>query len=163
MRKAIKFFHSLASCGLLGALFGYAILLLAAPQETATEYAYLRRSISLLCNYLLIPSLALALITGLLSMAVHRPFQELRWAWVKLLMGLLMFEATLAVVQSKANYASQLADKVAKGDPPSSSLVQALQYEWHSLVVISALSIANILLGVWRPSLRRQARAPQPK
>lgn len=161
MRKAVKFLHTVGSCGLLGALLGYIVLLLAAPQETASDYAHLRRSISAICNYLLIPSLAVALVTGLLSMAVHRPFQERRWAWIKLLMGLAMFEATLAVVQSKANYAATLAEKAAQGDPQSTLLVEALRYEWHSLAVISALSVANIVLGVWRPSLKRRIRQPQ--
>ena len=86
MRKTLKFFHTLASCGLIGALLGYMIILTKAPQDTLNAYADLRQSIALLSNYLLLPSLAIALITGLLSMAVHRPFQDMRWAWVKALL-----------------------------------------------------------------------------
>ena len=113
MRKAVKFFHTLASCGLIGALLGYGIVLQFATQNTARTYADARQIISALCNYLLLPSLAIALITGLLSMAVHPPFQDKRWAWVKAFLGLSMFEATLGIIQSKANYAATISVKIA--------------------------------------------------
>ena len=70
----MKFFHTLSSYGLIGALAGCAIVLLHAP----ATYADMRQTISALCNYLLLPSLGVALVTGLLSMAVHPPFQEKR-------------------------------------------------------------------------------------
>jgi len=155
MRKALKFFHTLASCGLIGALLGYMILLVTAPQDTAGAYADLRQSISALCDYLLLPSLAIALISGLLSMAVHRPFQERRWAWIKAILGLSMFEGTLAIIGSKANYAADVSRKIAEGEATSSMLENAIAYEWYALATIMALSLANIALGVWRPSLKR--------
>ena len=45
-------------------------------------------------------SLAIALMSGLLSMVVHPPFQEMRWAWLKALLGLAMFEATLGAIEN---------------------------------------------------------------
>ena len=75
MRKAVKFFHTLASCGLIGALLGYMIVLIYAPHDTASKYADVRHTISALCNYLLLPSLAIALVTGLeetITIALHR-------------------------------------------------------------------------------------------
>ncbi len=116
MRKALKFFHTLASCGLIGALLGYMLVLVYAPHDTPAKFADMRQTIGVLCNYLLLPSLGIALITGLLSMAVHRPFQEKRWAWMKALLGLSMFESTLAIIQSKANYAAVVAAKMASGE-----------------------------------------------
>jgi Predicted integral membrane protein (DUF2269) len=156
MRKATKFLHTLSSCGLIGALFGYMIVLVYAPQDTALKYADMRQTISALCNYLLLPSLALALITGLLSMAVHPPYQEKRWAWVKALLGLSMFESTLAIIQSKANYAAKLSAQIASGAENSGLLKTAIANEWTSLFAILALSIANIVLGVWRPRLHKR-------
>ena len=155
MRKILKFFHTVASCGLIGALLGYAIVLIYAPQDTARSYAEARHTISALCNYVLLPSLAVALITGLLSMAVHRPFQEMRWAWVKALLGLSMFEATLGIIGSKAEYAAALAARIASGEAPPGALGSELSTEWSSLAAIMALSIANIVLGIWRPRLAR--------
>ena len=66
MRKALKFLHTFASCGLIGALLGYSIVLIYAPQDTPRAYAEARQTITAFCNYLLLPSLAVALITGLL-------------------------------------------------------------------------------------------------
>ncbi|MGL4396398.1 MAG: DUF2269 family protein [Hyphomicrobium sp.] len=156
MRKALKFFHTLASCGLIGALLGYMIVLIYAPQDTARSYAEARQTISALCNYLLLPSLAIALVTGLLSMAAHPPFQNHRWAWVKALLGLSMFEATLGIIQSKASTAATLSAKIANGEAGEDALRTALSSEWMSLGAIMALSIANVVLGVWRPKLARR-------
>ncbi len=156
MRQTLKFFHTLASCGLIGALLGYMIVLIKAPHDTASTYADMRQTISALCNYILLPSLAIALVTGLLSMAVHRPFQEKRWAWVKALLGLSMFESTLAIIQAKANSAAELSAKIAHGEADTGALATSLSSEWSSLGAILALSIANIVLGVWRPSLAKR-------
>jgi uncharacterized membrane protein len=156
MRKSLKFFHTLASSGLIGALLGYVIILLYAPQDTASTYADARLTISALCNYLLLPSLAIALVTGLLSMAAHQPFQEQRWVWVKALLGLSMFEATLAIIQSKANTAAAVSAKIASGEAAPDALNAALSTEWSSLGAITALCIANFVLGVWRPRLAKR-------
>lgn len=153
MRKTLKFLHTLATAGIVGALAGYAIVLLTAPQETATSYASARAVISALCNYLLIPSLAIALFTGLIAIAVHRPFQDMGWVWIKALLGLAMFEATLAIVQAKANTAASIAAKIASGELGPDAMGSALAQEWTSLGGILALSVANVLLGVWRPRI----------
>jgi Predicted integral membrane protein (DUF2269) len=157
MRKTLKFFHTLASCGLIGALLGYMIVLTNAPQDTASTYADTRQTIAALCNYILLPSLAIALITGLLSMVVHKPFLDKRWVWFKAFLGLGMFEATLAIIQSKANYAAKVSAQIAGGEASADALVTTLATEWTSLFAIMALSIANIVLGVWRPSLAKRA------
>jgi Predicted integral membrane protein (DUF2269) len=156
MRKALKFLHTLASCGLIGALLGYMIVLVKAPQDSLNTYADVRQTIAALCNYLLLPSLAIALVTGLLSMAAHRPFQEKRWVWVKALLGLSMFESTLAIIQAKANFAATVSAEIVQGTGTASELKIALASEWNSLGAILALSIANIVLGVWRPALKKK-------
>ena len=156
MRQTMKFFHTLSSCGLIGALAGYAIVLLYAPADTPATYADMRQTISALCNYLLLPSLGVALVTGLLSMAVHPPFQEKRWAWVKALLGIGMFEATLAIIQSKATTAAIVSRKIADGTAEPGALASALSTEWSSLAAIMTISIANIVLGVWRPRLAKK-------
>ena len=157
MKKTLKFFHTLASCGLIGALAGYMVVLVYAHQDTAARYADARHIIQALSNYILLPSLGIALVTGLLSMAVHRPFQEFRWVWVKALLGLSMFEATLAIINSKANYAAKVSAKIAAGEADPSVLTSGLSTEWSSLAAIMALSLANIVLGVWRPSLTKRS------
>ncbi len=162
MRKLLKFLHSLAACGLIGGLACYALLLVSAPQGTPAAYADLRQSINAISDYVLLPSLAVALVSGLLSMAVHTPFQEMRWAWLKALLGISMFEATLGIIGSKANYAAKISAEIAAGTAKSDALASTLATEWSSLFAILALSIANVVLGVWRPRLYRTANASSP-
>jgi uncharacterized membrane protein len=151
MRKSVKFIHTVGSCGLLGALLGYAIILIWAPQETARAAADTRQTISVLCNYLLLPSLAISLVSGLMAMAVHRPFLDTRWVWFKAILGLSMFEATLAIIQSKANSAAAEAAKIVSGTGEPGAFAEVIANEWLALGGITALSFAQIALGVWRP------------
>lgn len=166
MRKTLKILHTLASCGLIGGLACYMIMLVMAPQETPAAYADLRQSIADISNYVLLPSLAIALVSGLFSMAVHRPFQNKRWAWIKAAMGLLMFKGVLAIIGANADHAATLSRRIANGEPAGELLDVALANEWLTLGVIMALSVANVLLGVWRPRLQRRPprlarRAPE--
>ena len=156
MRKALKFLHTLAACGLAGALAGYMIVLVFAPQASAGQYADMRQTIQALADYVLLPSLVIALVSGLLAIAAHRPFQEMRWVWVKALLGLGMFEATLAIIQSKANTAAGMARKIADGEGSADALAAAIASEWTALYAIMTISVANIVLGVWRPRLGRR-------
>lgn len=158
MRLAIKFLHTLASCGLIGALLGYMFVLVYMVQDTPAAYADMRRMISLISSYVLLPSLGIALVTGIVSMVVHKAFLDTRWAWLKAVFGLSMFEATLAIVQAKANAAAQEADKIRDGGGEAGLLAEIIANEWLALGIIMALSIAQIALGVWRPRFARRVR-----
>jgi hypothetical protein len=160
LRKTMKLLHTVASAGLIGGLMAYGVLLVYAPQDTLSRYADMRQSIMYVSNYVLLPSLGIALVTGLLSMAVHPPFQEKRWAWIKALLGIGMFEATLGIIGSKADYAAKISAKIASGETDAALLKNALATEWSSLFAIMALSIANVVLGVWRPALTARRAAP---
>ncbi len=156
MRKLLKILHTLAACGLIGGLFVYMVLLVEAPQESPAAYAYadLRVSIAVLSNYVLLPSLALALVSGVLSMVVHTPFLRTRWAWVKAVSGILMFKGVLTIIGAKADYAAIAAEQIAEGKASAALLESALAYEWITLWAIMGLSVANVVLGVWRPRLK---------
>jgi hypothetical protein len=153
MRRAVKFLHTVAACGMVGALLAYALVLTVAPQDTAQSYADMRQTVSALCSYLLLPSMALALISGLLSMVVHKPFMEQRWVWLKAVLGLSVFEATLGIVGSKAGTAAAVSAKIAAGAPAAEELARAIAHEWMALGVILALLMVNIVLAIWRPRL----------
>lgn len=159
MRKVLKILHTLASCGLIGGFLCYVVLLVAAPQDTAAGYANLRWSIAVISDYILLPSLAVALVSGVLSMAVHTPFMNQGWAWIKAAMGLLMFKGVLEIIGAKAHYAAAVSERIANGEVAPDVLETALTYEWYALGVILALSIANVVLGVWRPRLQLPSRA----
>lgn len=153
-RKTLKILHTLASCGLIGGLLAYMVLLLAAPQQTPAAYADLRVSIAAVSNYVLLPSLAVALVSGLWSMAIHAPFRDKGWAWLKAALGILMFKGVLTILGAKADHAAAVAERIAAGEAASQVLETALAYEWHTLLTVMALSVANVVLGVWRPKLK---------
>ena len=156
MRQAIKFLHTLSSCGLIGALVAYMLVLWKAPQESVAQYADLREIISLIARYILVPSLGISLVSGLLSMMVHKPYQERRWAWAKAFLGFAMFESTLAITQAKAIDAAELAAQIAKNENVEAAqklLGEALHSEWNVLWAILAISAAQTALGIWRPKL----------
>jgi hypothetical protein len=156
MRQSVKFLHTVSSCGLLGALIAYILVLWKAPQASVGQYADIRDVISLICRYLLVPSLALSLVTGLVAMIVHRQYQQKRWAWAKAALGLSMFESTLAVTQSKAHEAAEFASQIAQGNNPEHAavlLAQAIASEWTVLFAIFTLCLAQTALGIWRPRL----------
>lgn len=155
MRRTLKFFHTLASCGLIGGLTAYGLVLLYAQQGSAQSYAAMRQTISLLSSYMLLPSLGIALISGLLAMMVHRPFQEMRWVWAKAILGMSLFEATLAIVQAKASSAVEEASRIAAGTGDPAALASLIAHEWMTLGAILALSLVQIILGIWRPRLGR--------
>lgn len=154
MRRLVKFLHTVAACGLVGALLAYIVVLVMAPKGSAQSVADMRQTITALCSYMLLPALGVALVTGLVSMMVHRPFQELRWVWFKAVLGLSMFEATFAIVQSKANSAADEAGRIAVGTGDPQVLAGLVANEWMSLTALLALSAAQIGLGIWRPGLK---------
>ena len=161
MRQSVKFLHTVSSCGLLGALIAYILVLWKAPQASVGQYADMRDVISLICRYLLVPSLALSLVTGLVAMIVHRQYQQKRWAWAKAALGLSMFESTLAVTQSKAHEAAGFAAQIAEGHDPEHAamlLAQAIASEWTVLFAIFTLCLAQTALGIWRPRLKLNRR-----
>ncbi len=153
MRQLMKFLHTVSSAGIVGGIVAYALILLYAPQASAQDYADMRQTIAAVCQYMIMPALGISLVTGLLAMAVHRPFQELRWVWVKALLGISMFEATLAIIQAKGADAARISAKIAAGEPLQGDLAATISSEWTTLFAILAISIANYVLGVWRPSL----------
>lgn len=96
-------------------------------------------------------------------MIVHRPFLELRWVWAKALLGFSMFEATLALVLARARSVAEEAVMLASGAGDPAALASMIAYERPSLYAILALSSAQVVLGVWRPGLRRPLKSePSP-
>lgn len=164
LRRLLKILHTIASGGLIGGLLAYMVILLSAPQETPQAYADMRVTIAVLSNYVLLPSLAIGLVSGLLSMAAHRPYTEKAWAWIKAATGILMFKGVLTIVGAKADYAASVSERIASGELQVDVLEKALAYEWQALITIFAISVINIVLGVWRPNIRRRANSRwQPK
>lgn len=158
MKRWLKFLHEIAAIGVLGALAAHLVLVMTVPVGSPAEYAVLRQAIAAIARWLLLPSLGLVLVSGLLSMAAHKPFLEMRWVWMKALLGIAMFEGTLGAVQSTATRAAVLASAAVEGKGDAAQLAELLRHEWTGLWTISALAVANVALAVWRP--RWQPRLP---
>ncbi len=157
-RRLLKILHELGAIGLTGALASYMILLVTAPDDSMADYAIVRSSIEAISAWLLVPSLAIALVSGLLAMAVYAPFQKGGWVWAKAILGLPMFEGTLATIDSTAKQAAALSAQAAAGDGDvdPTLLSEMLTREWRALWIIMVLAIAQTVLGVWRPRRRRR-------
>lgn len=154
VRRGLKLLHQLGAIGVMGALAACVVLVVAAPRESLVEYAAYRQGIEAVTRILLVPSLALVLVSGLLAIAVNRAYHNAGWAWVKALLGIAMFEGTLLTVQASASRAadvSALAARTATPDP--ATLEPLLRTEWGGLWLMLALSFANIVLAIWRPRI----------
>ena len=99
MRKTLKFLHTLATIGFVGALTALIVLHLSLPEPTELQrFAAVRIAMGAMAEWILLPSMGLVLVSGLLSMAVTPAFQEApelgatlgpEWGsfWVLLLVG----------------------------------------------------------------------------
>ncbi len=69
------------------------------------------------------------------------------------MLGLSLFEATLAVIHAKAASASEEAAKIVTGQGDPAMLASIVANEWMTLGALLALCGAQVALGVWRPRL----------
>lgn len=160
-RKTVKILHTVAAAGLIGGLAAYMVLLVVATPSEPEAYAGLRRSLQIVSSYILIPSLAIGLLSGLVSMLVHTPFLDKGWVWFKALLGILMFKGVLTIDSAKADYAATVSQQIAEGTAPADALQSLLGLEWWTCVGVMAVAVANVVLGVWRP--RKLAPESRPK
>ena len=87
-------------------------------------------NVAALTRWLLVPSLAIVLISGLLAIAANRTYANAGWAWVKALLGLGMFEGTLISMDSGARRAAELSALAASGHGDAAQLASVLHSEW---------------------------------
>ena len=159
MRKALKFLHTLGAIGYAGAAAALLVLHAQLPAPAELEsFAALRIAMGAIAERILLPSIALVLVSGLLAMAFNRAYHNAGWAWLKLIFGILVFESTLVYVQAPMQRAALKARAALDGELAVSELGASLGPEWGSLWVILAIGVFNVVLGVWRPVGRRARR-----
>lgn len=153
-RKFVKFLHTVASMGFGGALASLIVLHLLLPEPTELQrFAALRIAQGTVAQWILLPSMAGILLSGVLSMAITPAFHDAGWAWAKLGTGIIVFEGTLAFVQAPMERAAERAREALAGEVPAADLAASLPNEWGPFWVILGVAILNVVLGVWRPRL----------
>lgn len=152
LKRAVKVLHTLGAVGLMGAIAANMVMVVNAPAG-ALELAAVRQSMLMVCKWLLLPSLAVVLISGLLAMVAHKPFLHQGWVLLKAVLGLAMFEGTLATVQSQAIRAAAMSQKLAEGSGDPAAMEKILSSEWGGMWTIMILSLANVVIAIWRPKL----------
>jgi hypothetical protein len=105
----------------------------------------------MVAQWVLFPSLAIVLVSGLLSMAWTDAFHNQGWAWMKLALGVSVFEGTLIAIQGPAKREAARAAQALVGEFDPALLGLTAGSEWKSTLVILGVAIANIVLAVWRP------------
>ncbi|MCF8205089.1 MAG: hypothetical protein K9J82_08445 [Methylotenera sp.] len=153
-RMAAKVLHELASIGFGGGLAACLFINGLADRGTAETFATARAAFAAIANYLLVPSMAVVVVSGLLAIAATRGYMDAGWAWLKALLGITVFEATLMVVGSGSRHEEMLAAFTA--DPVT--LQALLRSERNTLWLLIALSVLNVVLAVWRPRLTWRVR-----
>lgn len=156
MRRLIKFLHTMGAIGLMGAMACLLVLLSLIPAPASlSEYALMRGAMGAIATWIFMPSLALALIAGLLAMAINRGYHNAGWAWVKLFSGLLVFEWGLASIQGPMQQEAELSARAMAHEIDPATLGASFGAEWNSLWIMLAVATANVILGIWRPRLTR--------
>ena len=157
LRKLLKALHEIGAIGAMGSFGACMVLLATAPAKSPIEYAAVLQGIASITKWLLVPSLALVLISGLLAIAATDAYKNAAWAWVKALLGIGTFEGTLVTVSGSARHAAELSALAAAGGGDPMELAQVLRTEWGGLWVLATLGLINIVLAVWRPRLYRRS------
>jgi hypothetical protein len=155
--KLLKTLHEIGAIGTMGSFAACIVLLATAPATSPVAYAAVLQGIASITQRLLVPSLAIVLISGLLAIAANDAYKSAAWAWAKALLGIGTFEGALLTVGASARHAAELAALAASGHGDAIELARVLHTEWGGLWILSALALANIVLAVWRPRLYRRS------
>jgi len=158
-QRVFRGLHLVGSAGVLGAFAAVLVAVLFAPdpQVSLNGYAATRMTAAMISKWILVPSLLLVICSGLLSMAVNPVYQNAGWAWFKALLGLAMFEGTLVIVDASARKTAEFAAAAAAaGEFEPAALAALVAREENGLWTLLALSLANVVIGVWRPRFSRR-------
>ena len=159
MRKFLKLLHTFGAIGYAGGLAAYMLLATLVPDPAVTvEFATVRQGIADVSGWIILPSMVALLLSGLLSMAVHHPFQNMGWVWAKALTGLLIFEATLATVDGPAKRAAAAAHAALNGELAATELALRVNDRIGALWVLLFLAAINVVLAIWRPRFIRPSQ-----
>ncbi len=151
VRRFLKFAHLGGVALALGALACEIVLATQVASASGASRRALLDAGAEAASWLLVPGLLVAVVSGLLAIAVHRPFMDEPWVWLKALIGMVMTGVVLVSIQPAIHEAARMVDEVG----PGKALEALSRGVWQNLV-LGALAIA---LGVWRPRIALHRRA----
>lgn len=155
MTRLMKFLHTMAAIGLLGSIVCLLVIQAILPPtspDTLVSYAETRKAMAAIARYVFLPSLALTLVTGLMSIALNRAYKTSGWALTKLATGILMFEGGLIGVEGPMRNEAERAREALTGTSELSALAANPSGEAIALWVMFVVATLNVALGVWRPN-----------
>ncbi|MEM9208055.1 MAG: hypothetical protein AAGA61_02315 [Pseudomonadota bacterium] len=162
MKKLLKLMHWAGAIAVLGGMVVMMLLVATAPDRMTdlAGYAAVRASLATLANWVIVPGLGIALFSGLMGMAIHPPFHSAGWALTKALSGLVLFESSLATIVAPADKAARITAEAVAGNIDLIAMDSGINDIWGAWWVLLGIAILNVVLGVWRPRIRRRAEAP---
>ena len=142
----------------MGAMACLLVLLsVAPPPSSLAGYTLIRSAMGTIATWIFFRSLGLTLIAGLLAIAFSKGYQNAGWAWAKAASGILIFGAGFIGVLGPMQLEAERSVKALAGeiDPATLNLATALTTEKGTLWVLLAVSVFNVVFGIWRPRLTR--------
>lgn len=156
-KRTFKFLHIIGTVGYCAGLLALIILHASLPEPEQTErFAMLRIVMGNVAGWILLPSTATVVVTGLLAMALNESFKSAGWVWVKLATGVLVMEGTLVYVQGPMQKAAADAQMALHGEFDFGDIGPTLVSEWNSFWIMLGVATVNIFLGVYRPNFGKR-------
>ncbi len=156
--RLIKLLHELGSMGSLGSVV-VCLLLLGRPGAQAHQSIEASSAaVWVVVHWVLLPSFIATILSGLLALVASPPYMESGWAWLKALLSLSLFEASL-MLSGTAQDIALLSRQADLGTEAARQLVQTVRTETGVLWVLLCVCVVNVVFGIWRPRLMR-SRAP---
>ena len=154
MRQLLKFLHTMGAIGLMGAMASLIALAHTAPPPTdLAAYAAVRSAMGAIATWIFFPSLGFTLIAGLIALAASTVYQNAGWAWAKAVSGVLIFESGLIGILGPMQREAERAAQVLASNGDAATVAVSPGGETGPLWVLLAVATANVVLGIWRPSL----------
>jgi hypothetical protein len=157
LRRLLKFLHTLGGSLMIGAMGALLVLLsLTPPPRSPAGYAFMLDAMGAIATWVLLPSVAVTLISGLLAIAVNPIFHDAGWAWAKAASGLAIFEGGLVSLIGPLQAGAKMSAAVLAGQADPLVVARAFGPERNTLWLLMAIAIANVVVGVWRPRFSRR-------
>ncbi len=154
MRRLLKFLHVIGAVGVTGGLATFMLMLTHGPgPDSVDAYAAVRRAVSAVSTWIIVPGMGLVVLSGLLSLTVHPPFRRARWVWVKLASGLAVVALTLVSLDWTARKAAEVATQASAGAISVADMQSAIADPWVAWWTLLILAAVNVSMAVWRPRL----------